>query len=633
MQPAEWPFSDLVLGAWLATGILFCLYNFFVGLVLRQRWLVAIIIPGAAFMTMEYAYFGRLTTPLPFGLEKNMLLAYVGCLIVPPAIMATAAFTRHFLSLRQTLPAIDRLLRRLGLFALLPLIGLPFLPITWVSTAMFAVVCIGAVAASYAHWHIWRSGGLDMRLLGGSWLLMGPALIAWFGRNLGVFEGNPVVIGIYLAGFGGNLIILSVATMARLRVLNEQVITSLKAAQRRNIAARKLESQLRDEILQRSRSFDAQKARANEEFENKRAFMSLISHDLRGPLANASQALDRVLDGEQSANDSGRLRLLEKVRETIHRQVSLVDRLLDLESLTQSSGKGSAYGVDFARVAEERLRNWQSSADEQRIELTTEIPDDTPLLGDALLISTLLDNLLANALRHTPAGERIVVRQCPAFGNCFEVSNSCPGLNVEQEQRIRNAVAGADAPGNHSLGAGLTNDARDPGSGRGIGLRLARSLITTQGGRLEYELRDHWVTLRVMLPEARPLILLVDDQAIQLSEMRQRIQSLNIPCEIAEALSVADALELINQRPPALVISDIRMPERDGFDLLSSIRRNGEWEEIRVALTSAAATEEESNQLSNKAMRAGADAYFNKPIPQDELRKLIRKLNPLPNQE
>ena len=620
-EPIDWPFSDMMLGAWLAIGIGFCLYNFFVGLVLRQRWLSAIIIPGALFLLLEFAYFGRIPPSLLFGLEKSVFLGYLSCLIVPPTIIATASFTRKFLKLRHSLPKIDTALQTIGYLSLVPVIGLPFLPLTWVSMATFVMICFGAIVTTYAHWNIWRVGGLNMRLIGGSWLLMGPALIAWFGRNLGVFEGTPIVISIYLIGFAGNLILLSVASVVQLRVLTERVITSLKAA-------RKLEHQLRDEITERTRILDAEKARADNEYENKRTFVSLVSHDLRGPLANASQALERLLERNNEPVESGRQRLLERVHETIQRQVSLVDRLLDLETLSRASTKNRAFRVDFKKITEERIKEWQVNADEKRISLAAEVLSDQPLYGDATLISTLLDHLLANALRHTPLGSQIIVQQHPEEGNCFAVSNAHPALNDEHRARIKAAVLDTKPVEAIAPQTGLNRESFDLGSGRSIGLQLARALITAQGGHLDYAIHDHWVSFIIRLPEPRFEVLLVDDQRVQLEELRERILAIDDSCEINTVLSVPDALEQISQRMPALVISDIRMPKKDGFDLLRAIRQNSQWEEIRVALISAADNDEQGVQLANQAMRVGADAYFNKPIPQAELEALIRSLGP-----
>ncbi len=623
VEPTQWPFSELALGAWLGIGILFCVYNFFVGLVLRQRWLSFIILPGTVFILVEYAYFGRFNPPLPFGLEKSAFLSYLGCLVIPPTIAASATFTRQFLQLRRAVPKVDQALRRISYASFVPLLGLPFVPLDWVSAAMFAVVIGGAGIATYAHWCIWQAGGTDMRLLGGSWLLMGPALIAWFGRNLGVFEGGAVITATYLIGFGGNLIILSIASIARLRALNEEVIGQLRSAQRKSVAARRLERQLRDEIQQRSQRLDAEKARADQEYESKRAFMSLISHDLRGPLANATQALDQILSNESDVNKKDQRQLLDRVQETLGRQLGLVDRLLDLDSLSQPTSGEKIYPIDFHQLVEERVREWQTLANEQQISLINQSNQTTPLYGDLLLIKTLLDTLIANALRHTPSGGQIIIRHAISSDHAFEVNNTHPGLSAEQQQRIKAATSTVTHTQERPPDTAHASYIPDLGSGRGMGLRLARSLINAQGGALEYGFNDPWVVFRVDLPTRLPLILLVDDQMIQLREMRKRIASFNLGCEIVEATSVDDAINLIDRRSPALVISDVRMPHRDGFELLAAIRNNNQSEEIPVVLASATESCIEAQALQDQALRAGADAYLNKPMPQAELKRLI----------
>ncbi len=629
IQPVEWPFNDLVLGAWLATGILFCLYNLLAGLILREHWLAMIILPGAAFIAIEFAYFGLLSTALPAGVDLPTALAWLGCVTVAPTVLATVSFTRHFLQLPRRLPEIDHQLRLIAIASFIPLAGLAFLPLEWVAWALFGVVCIGALVATRAHWHIWRLGGLDGRLIGVSWLPMGPALVAWFGRNLGIFDGGATVTLIYLSGFGANLIILSVTSVARLKVLNNQAIGALRAARRKNADANRLETQLRDEIEQRSLRLGQQKARADQEYENKRALVSLISHDLRGPLANAAQALDRVVNDPEPAGNPARNRLLERVHETVQRQVSLVDRLLDVETLSEASRQTGIHGVDLHRIAEQRIAHWQAMAADRGIRLHNQTPRDGLLYGDALLIDTLLDNLLANALRHTGESGDIEIALCEGERNGFAVSNTTALLSDDDIARILASTEGTVLPErdarNASAGEASTMEL---GSGRNIGLRLARSLINSHGGRLDARVTPRRVTFEVRLPAVRPLILLVDDQVVQLMEMRDRILATNPDFEVAEALGVDQAIDAIRRRIPALVISDVRMPDKDGFALLAAIRSHGAWEEIRVVLASAVAADEEARALRRQAMQAGADGFSTKPLEAAVLTQLLDGLMP-----
>lgn len=627
IQPVQWPFSELMLGAWLATGVLFCLYNFLIGLVLRQRWLSAIILPGLGFLLIEYLYFTQISVALPMGWNQGIALAYLGCLTVPPVIMATAAFTRGFLQLQRQLPHIEKALRLIGYISLAPLIGLPFLPINWIATAMFIVVMAGAAIASYAHWHIWRAGGIEMRLLGGSWLLMGPALVAWFGRNLGVFEGGPIITGIYLSGFSGNLVLLSVASVARMRERNQQISEALRGARQRNKNAKNLEQTLRDEISSRSRQLDEQKSRADAEYENKRAFMSLVSHDLRGPLANAEQALRRIQNRPQALSNEDDRRLLMRVSETIQHQVALVDRLMDMSSLTHSRAATRKSQVNFAALVDERLTAWRHKAANKDIRLVNRADTGKHLYGDALLISTLIDNLITNAIRHTLPGEQISVQLCDEQHNCFEVSNTHAHLSQAQADRIMRAVAGEPIQPQSRAENLLSNDAEGLGSGRGLGLRLVRSLITAQGGSLEAIVEDSCVIFRIRIPEASPQILLVDDQPLQLEALREQVLAIDPQLEVITAQDAKAAIRRLKEKLPDLIISDIRMPVDDGFALLKQIRRNSHWEEIPVILMSAAASKREEQELATQALRAGADAYINKPMTRDDLSEWIANIN------
>jgi two-component system, OmpR family, sensor histidine kinase KdpD len=205
----------------------------------------------------------------------------------------------------------------------------------------------------------------------------------------------------------------------------------------------------------------------------KTAVIQAVSHDLRTPLATIEQALDGLESGELALTDDDRAALLDTIRIEHSRLKRLVENLLDLSRLQ-------------ARAAEARPELW--TADElvsQALEeldgaervVVTESHELPPVRVDAVQIQRVLVNLLENALRLSPAGERIHVRVTATRKEVLiRVTDRGPGIPVEERERIFQPF--------HRI-AGRSDE-----PGAGLGLAIARGFTEANGGRLWLETRE-----------------------------------------------------------------------------------------------------------------------------------------------
>jgi signal transduction histidine kinase len=215
-----------------------------------------------------------------------------------------------------------------------------------------------------------------------------------------------------------------------------------------------------------ARSFNTMTERLQNHDQLRRDLMADVAHELRTPLTVIQGKLEGLLDGVYQP-DPGQL---QQLLDETHVLSRLVEDLRTL-ALAESGGlKLQKESIDVSALARDVVRAHSAEAAARGVALDVEAPDDLPALdADAVRIREVMGNLLANALRHTPAGGSVVVRVRPAASDGVSVSVSDTGSGMTPE-----AVARAFDrfyKGSESRGSGL-------------GLTIARGLVAAHGGEI-----------------------------------------------------------------------------------------------------------------------------------------------------
>jgi two-component system sensor histidine kinase BaeS len=219
-----------------------------------------------------------------------------------------------------------------------------------------------------------------------------------------------------------------------------------------------------------ARGFNTMAARLEADEAQRQTLLADVTHELRTPLAVVQGSVEAILDGVHPADDVHLGAILEETR--------VLDRLVeDLRTLALSeAGALSLHRepTDLAIVATEAATAFGAAAAAARIELTTSVDDELPLLDiDPVRMREVVGQLVANALRHTPAGGRITIeaRRSPDHaGGWIEIAVSDTGSGIDPDllPRVFDRFAS---------GAGS--------SGSGLGLAIARGLVELHGGTIE----------------------------------------------------------------------------------------------------------------------------------------------------
>jgi CheY-like chemotaxis protein len=370
-------------------------------------------------------------------------------------------------------------------------------------------------------------------------------------------------------------------------------------------------------------------------------FLATVSHEIRTPL-NAIMGWSHLLR-------SGRLdqATTERAIETIDRnaksQAQLIEDILDVSRMITGKLRLNNEQVDVSSVINAAIDSVQLALDCKDLHLAVTLdPSARHTIGDANRLQQVVWNLLANAIKFTPSGGRIEVRVERAGDNLqMQVSDTGQGISSEFLPFIFDRFRQADGTTTRQhggLGLGLaivrhvvelhggTITAQSEGAGKGatfiIKLPLAPSVVprvTKQGPQI----------MRAPLSDVAPLpsldnvkVLLVDDDpdtlqilSVMLSESRAGVQ---------RATSVAEALEVFEWYQPDVLVSDLAMPDEDGYSLIAKIKEretNSGKETPVIALTSYVRVEDRAQALS-----AGFSLFVPKPVQPEELINAIASL-------
>ncbi len=426
----------------------------------------------------------------------------------------------------------------------------------------------------------------------------------------------------------GRLIDISL-TVSPVRNAAGRVIGASKVA--RDISDRRLRERERQELLERE-----QEARAEAEMVNRSRdqFLTTLSHELRTPL-NAIYGWARMLD-------TGRLdepvirRATEAILRNATAQVQLIEDLFDVSRVITGNMRLEVRPLNVAMVIESALDTVRPAATTKGVQLELVVdPAAGAMMGDPARLQQVIWNLLMNAVKFTPRGGRVTVHLRRVDAQIeIVVSDTGEGIAPEHMPRLFQRFGQADSSSTRRH------------TGLGIGLALVRHLVDLHGGTVKAHSAGPGLgaTFMVTLPLAAVLeppavppvsavasvagtdhlkpvslrdlrVLVVDDDAEGL-ELAALIL-INAGAEVRTSRSAAEAMAILERWSVDVLVTDLAMPNEDGFTLLRRARGVTMLRGRRlpaVALTAFGRAEDRIRVLA-----AGFSLHLAKPVNPAEL--------------
>jgi PAS domain S-box-containing protein len=413
-------------------------------------------------------------------------------------------------------------------------------------------------------------------------------------------------------------------TVSPIRNASGTIVGASKIA--RDISDRKRADAERSMLLAREQSARSDAERATR---TKDEFLATLSHELRTPLTAIVGWVRMLRQG--GLDDASTGRALEVVDRNTAALKRLVEDILDISSITMGQFRIETAPVDLAGVVEQATDSVRHAALAKDITLNvTRDPVMRPVVGDAGRLQQVVWNLLSNAVKFTPAGGRIDVTlaQTGSYAE-IRVRDTGQGIAPEFVPRLFDRFSQQDASTTRQHG------------GLGMGLAIVRHLVELHGGvvRAESAGPDQGATFIVRLPQALARVstpdaassitpavlagirvLAVEDEA----DTRDLITLIlrQAGAEVALAASVEEALRA--STTPDIVLCDLSMPVRDGFDLLREARsRPGPLSRAPFVALTAHAQEPERRRTAAE----GFVRHVVKPLDAAQLIEIVRTVS------
>ena len=433
-------------------------------------------------------------------------------------------------------------------------------------------------------------------------------------------------------------------------------ITTLVSVVHSALRARNRQYQVRDYLDQSRRaeeervdllkSEQAARSEAERASRMKDEFLATLSHELRTPL-NAILGWSQILaTGSRDADDLAEgLRTIER---NARAQTQIIEDLLDMSRIISGKVRLDVQRIDLAPVVRAAVDTVRPAAEAKGIRLQAVLdPHASPVSGDPNRLQQVFWNLLTNAVKFTPKDGRVQVL-LERVNSHVEVSviDTGEGISPEFLPHVFDRFRQADASTTRRHG------------GLGLGLAIVKQLVELHGGtvRVKSGGAGHGSTFSVMLPvtvihaepdpateaqrrhpAARPpeggvkdtcptlaglYVLVVDDEADARALIKRVLE--DCQAQVQTAGSVAEALAVMQSRLPDVLVSDIGMPEEDGYSLIRRVRQGCLHHSGRVpalALTAYARSEDRM-----KAISAGYQMHLAKPVEPAELIMMVASL-------
>lgn len=378
-------------------------------------------------------------------------------------------------------------------------------------------------------------------------------------------------------------------------------------------------------------------------------FLAVLSHELRTPL-NPIVGWSRLLRAKPP-DPITLARGLETIERNAKIQTQLIEDLLDVSRILRGKFSLNAQPVNLVTVIESALETVRLSADAKSIQLEFNAADNINYvaLGDAGRLQQVIWNLLSNAIKFTPNHGHVEIELTIDSTHTLAdeqyakitVRDTGKGIDSEFLPYVFDSFRQADGSTTRTfggLGLGLaivrhlielhggTVEAISLGDGKGSTFTVKLPLLKHEDGRLD-ENRDSSFNLHSSpLPLAGLRILVVDDERDTLGWMTILLEQSG--AIVHSALSAEKAFAAIEQFKPNILLSDIGMPEEDGYMLLKRVRASENGSQIpAIALTAYARIEDRE-----RAIAAGFQDHLAKPIDPEQLIAVIkiraREFNP-----
>lgn len=372
-------------------------------------------------------------------------------------------------------------------------------------------------------------------------------------------------------------------------------------------------------------------------------FLANMSHEIRTPLNGIIGFTHLLMESNLKKKQA---EYMNTVNESANLLMHIVNDVLDFSKIESGKLELNIQEVNLIKLSNHVIDLFRPQANKKNIELTLNIKNKVPqyILADYVRLKQVLVNLLSNAVKFTSFGEiRLELSEMKDSGKefstiLFSVKDTGIGIKAGNNEKIFKSFMQEDNSTNRKYG------------GTGLGLTISNQLLSLMDSKLElvsqygegsdffftikFKESKHIKSIKVKLDNTSKVnsavpeivlkdkkILIAEDNKINMLLSKKLMNSIISNCTIIEAADGNEAIEKYIQEKPDLVLMDIQMPNKNGYEAVQEIRKLKEAETIPIiALTAGIMSGDRE-----KCIEAGMNDYLPKPIIKKDLEEIITK--------
>ncbi|MBD0388591.1 MAG: PAS domain-containing protein, partial [Nostoc sp. C3-bin3] len=396
-----------------------------------------------------------------------------------------------------------------------------------------------------------------------------------------------------------------------------------------DVTDRKLAEAERERLLQQEQAARAEAEQANRV---KDEFLAVLSHELRTPL-NPILGWSRLLQSKK-LDPTKTTEALKTIERNAKLQVQLIEDLLDVSRILQGKINLNVISVDLVSIISSAMETVRLAAEAKSIKIQTMLqPNVGKVAGDSSRLQQVVWNLLSNAIKFTPSEGQVEIK-LERLGSMAEITVNDTGKGISPQflPYVFDSFRQADSTTTRKFG------------GLGLGLAIVRRLVELHGGTVQAQSLGEGLgaTFQVRLPlmlnqsqtnqdggQIEPAldlsgikILVVDDDADSLNFVAFVLEQEG--ANVAIAGSATEALVALSQFQPDVLLSDIGMPQIDGYMLMQQVRNLPPEQGGNIPAIALTAYAGEINE--KQAIAAGFQQHISKPVEPVDLVTVISSL-------
>ncbi len=438
--------------------------------------------------------------------------------------------------------------------------------------------------------------------------------------NDALYDERIVYTG-YLAHFG-----ITIFVLVQSSVLSYRYSQAMNKIEHLSINLKQDVENKTLELTEQKTRLEVANSRLREMDDYKTRLFQNITHELKTPLTLILDPLRTIINDDQTGEKTKRnVRTVFKNAEHLY---TLINQILELTRIELGKATVLKEQVDIVKYVSFIAESFELHKVEKKVRFSVETGVESLVMSvDKEKFRIVLSNLLSNAFKFVDHGGAITVSLAVADGDAnralleMRVRNTGSCIPDSEKEKIFDRFY-------------QSKGCEQGGTGLGIGLSLVKEYVKMHDGSIRVEsdgsLRTEFVVLlpigtveadssahdekegTVGKADTRPLVLVAEDN----DELRAYIRDvLSERYSVREAIDGSDALMKAKERTPDLVISDLIMPVKDGFELIADMKKDDALKDVPVVFVTARS----SPEIKMKGLDAGAIDYITKPFYTDEL--------------